>query len=63
MTNYVFKDDLEKAKVESLTSDQRIKLKLYELHLQDKRIDQKERESLIIYMAEHDLDAGLIRYL
>ena len=60
---YEYEEIAEKKRVSKLTSDERVKLKMYELHLQEKRTDQKEREGLIIYMAEHDLDSGLIRHL
>lgn len=60
---YISGEITAKSRARKLTSDEKIKLRLYEMHLQEKRTDLVERKLLINYMIDHDLDAELIKYL
>ena len=63
MKPYRFEDDIEKERVKKLTQDEVVKLKLYKLHVEEKRTDPYERMKLILFMANNDLDSSLIKYL
>ena len=63
MTNYIFESDIDKKRANDLTQDQIVKLKLYRLHLVEKRTCEKERMTLIIFMIENDLHSGLLHYV